>query len=295
MAVWRRRQSRTIAAFLPKIVPVRAILATIVLAVFGGVAAAKDIVPLPRPRPPAWFEPLTFRDAAGPDFNSADVTNAPSDCSLRLATVAAFAPMPRLIGPGACGGRDMVQLDAVLLADRTRIEINPTPVLRCEMAERLAAWIRDDAAPRVASTGAALRSIDNYDDFECRGRNRVPGARLSEHGRGNAIDVRSFTLADGRAIGLTDVAALKDLRSGLRESACERFTTVLGPGADGHHESHIHLDIAERRNGYRICEWDVREPPAPTEVASAQMSGVHVPLPTPRPVIPRAPAADRKI
>jgi hypothetical protein len=268
-------------------------MAMILLAVSGGIAAAKEI-PLPRPRPPAWVEPLTFREAVGPDFNSADVTSKPSDCSVRLAAVAAIAPMPRLIGPGACGGRDMVQLDAVLLADRTRIEIKPAPVLRCEMAEALAAWLRDDAAPRVKAIGAALRSVDNYDDFECRGRNRLLGAKLSEHGIGNAIDIRSFSLADGRVIGLTDMAASKDLRSGLRASACKRFATVLGPGADGHHESHIHLDVAERRNGYRICEWDVREPPLPTDVASAQLSGMHVPLPPPRPAIPHAPAADRK-
>ncbi len=238
---------------------------------------------------------MTFREAAGPDFNSAEVTSKPSDCRLRLEAMAAIEPMPRLIGPGACGGRDMVRLDAVLLADRTRVEVKPAPVLRCEMAESLAAWIRDDAAPRVAAIGAVLRSVDNYDDFECRGRNRVFGAKLSEHGKGNAIDVRSFMLADGRVLGLTDVAAPKDLRSGLRKSACERFTTVLGPGADGHHEGHIHLDIAERRHGYRICEWDVREPPPPTEVASAQMSGMHVPLPTPRPAIPHASPADRKL
>jgi hypothetical protein len=126
-----------------------------------------------------------------------------------------------------------------------------------------------------------LRGVDNFDDFECRGRNRVLGAKLSEHGKGNAIDVRSFTLAGGRSIGLTDVAVSKGLRAALRASACARFTTVLGPGSDGHHEGHIHLDLAERRNGYRICQWDVREPPPPAQVASAQ-----VPLPVPRPVIP---------
>ena len=70
---------------------------------------------------------------------------------------------------------------------------------------------------------------------------------MSEHGKGNAIDLRAFTLADGRTIGLTDMTVPKDLRSGLRESACHRFTTVLGPGSDGHHEGHIHLDLAERR------------------------------------------------
>jgi hypothetical protein len=76
------------------------------------------------------------------------------------------------------------------------------------------------------------------------------------------------------------------MRDSIRESACGRFTTVLGPGSDGHHEAHIHLDIAERHNGYRICQWEVREPP-PAELASAQ-----VPLPTPRPAIADAPIKD---
>ena len=75
------------------------------------------------------------------------------------------------------------------------------------------------------------------------------------------------------------MAVAKDLRDGLRMSACERFTTVLGPGSDGHHESHIHLDIAERRHGYRICQWDVREPPT----ADAEAAVDDVPLPRPRP------------
>ena len=259
----------------------------VVLAGFGcGLAAAED-VPLPRPRPALWVEPQSFRETAGEDFDTSDVTAKPSDCRQRLEKTAAIAPMPRLIGPGACGGRDMVQLDAVLLADQTRIEVRPSAVLRCEMAESFTSWIRDEAVPRVKAVGTALRSIENYDDFECRGRNRVPGAKMSEHGKGNAVDVRAFTLSDGRVIGLTDMAVAKDLRDGLRMSACERFTTVLGPGSDGHHESHIHLDIAERRHGYRICQWDVREPPAPAEIAS-----VLVPLPVPRPVIPDAPVKD---
>jgi hypothetical protein len=261
------------------------LIAILWLAGAGSGIAAAEQVPLPRPRPsppPAWSEPQSFREAAGPDFNSAEVTAKPSDCDERLAKIAAIEPMPRLIGPGACGGGDMIQLNAVLLAGSARIELRPAPVLRCAMAESLAAWIRDEAAPRVAKTGAALRSVETYDDFDCRGRNRVLGAKLSEHGKGNAVDVRAFTLADKSMIGLTDMMAPKELRAGLRESACARFTTVLGPGSDGYHESHIHLDLAERRRGYRICQWDVREPPPP-EIASVQ-----VPLPTPRPPPPDA-------
>jgi hypothetical protein len=275
---------------LPDIGPVRAHLGTILgivfLAGFGCGLAAAEPVPLPRPRPPVWLEPMSFREAAGPDFNSAEVTSAPSDCRKRLDKIAAVEPMPRLIGPGACGGRDMVQLNAVQLAGHARVEIKPAPVLRCEMAESLAAWIQDEAVPRLGKAGMTLRSVENFDDFECRGRNRVVGAKQSEHGNGNAVDVRSFTLADGRVIGLTDMTAPKDLREDLRASACHRFTTVLGPGSDGHHEGHIHLDLADRRQGYRICQWDVREPPPPAEIAQA------VPLPTPRPVIADAPVKD---
>ena len=124
-----------------------------------------------------------------------------------------------------------------------------------------------------------LSAVETYDDFECRSRNRVFGAKLSEHGKGNAVDLRSFRLADGRALALSDVTVAKDFREGLRDSACHRFTTVLGPGSDSYHESHIHLDLAERHQGYRMCQWDVREPPI-TEAA------VRIPLPIPRPVIP---------
>jgi hypothetical protein len=243
----------------------------------GGIAVAED-VPLPRQRPPVWIEPQTFREAAGPDFNSAEVSSAPTQCDQRLQAIAVMEPMPRLIGPDLCGGEDMVRLNSVVLADGARIALKPSPVLRCTFAEALVSWLRDEASPRADKLGAALRTVETYDDFECRGRNRVAGAKLSEHGKGNAIDLRAFILADGRVLALTDVKVAKDFRDEIRESACHRFTTVLGPGSDSNHESHIHLDLIERRQGFRMCQWDVRTPPT-TEAA------VRVPLPLPRPSI----------
>ena len=251
----------------------------------GGIATAEN-VPLPKPRPPIWGQPQSFREAAGPDFDSTDITGTPTDCDGRLEKIAAFAFMPRLIGPDSCGGGDMVRLDAVMLAGGARVELKPAPMLRCTFAEFVASWLRDEAAPHVGEIGSALKTVETYDDFECRGRNRVAGAKVSEHGKGNAVDLRSFVLADGRALGLTDVAVAKELREALRDSACHRFTTVLGPGSDGYHESHIHLDLMERRQGFRMCQWDVREPPK-TEVAA------QVPLPMPRPA-QAVPAANHR-
>jgi hypothetical protein len=254
----------------------RGVLAILALTSLACGAAAAEPVPLPKARPAIPAGLPTFSEVAGPDFDSGAVTGKPSACDERLAAIAVAKPMPHLIGPGACGGPDMVALDAVLLPDRTRVTIKPTPVLRCPMAESLAAWVRDEVAPRVAQLGAPLRAVENFDSYECRSRNRIAGAKISEHAKGNAIDVRAFTLADGRRIVLTDEKADKPLRQALRDTACRRFTTVLGPG-DPYHSSHIHLDILERRNGYRICQWDVREPgPPPAQP---------VPLPLPRPEI----------
>jgi hypothetical protein len=188
-----------------------------------------------------------------------------------------------------------VILDGVILPDRAKIVVSPPATLRCTMAEEVAAWLREDIAPAVLKLGAPLRGLDNFDSYECRGRNRVRGATLSEHGRANALDVRAFKLANGEMIGLTDVNVAKAWRDGIRAGACARFSTVLGPGSDGHHEEHIHVDLAERRGGYKMCEWDVREPVTlaekkepPAEVtasspASAPLSEP-VPLPRPRPL-----------
>lgn len=247
--------------------------AVLVLASLGnGLPAAAADVPLPRPRPSI---------AAPPVVAVVSEHGPPTDCDKRLAPMAVFKPKPSVNGPGACGGADLIELDAVLLPDGARVAVTPAATLQCGMAESFAAWIRDEVVPRLAPLKSPLRSVLEEDSYECRGRNRVANAKVSEHGKGNAIDVRGFVLADGRTFVLTDVNEPKDLRLSVQESACGRFTTVLGPGADPYHGQHIHLDVLARRNGYRICEWDVRAPPSPPTVARAQ-----IPLPPPRPQFP---------
>jgi hypothetical protein len=255
----------------------------IVLAVFigaSGIAAAQDnpapVKPQSDPGQTAPHRhaptsasiavPQTFAPPqeayAGFRENTAPTPLAPSACQLRLTKIAEFQPLPLLAGPGECGAADAVLLRSVILPDQAMVAVTPPATLRCSMAEAVADWLRDNVNPAALTLGAPLRGLDDYDSYECRGRNRVRGAMLSEHGRANAIDVRGFRLGDGKEIGLTDIAAPKAWREGIRASACARFTTVLGPGSDGYHEEHIHLDLAERHGGYRLCEWEVRVPVA---------------------------------
>ena len=128
------------------------------------------------------------------------------------------------------------------------------------MAAAIADWVRTDLAELALSLGSEISGLDNFDSFECRGRNRVVGAMLSEHGRANALDVRAVRLANGQSISLTDRNVPRGLRESVLQSVCARFSTVLGPGSDWYHEDHIHLDLMERHNNYRICQWNVWDP-----------------------------------
>jgi hypothetical protein len=234
-------------------------------------------VPLPKPRPAAApaIEADQPADGKQPPAEAdrpaeqaapapAPTPHQPSACRLALSEAIAIAPsIPDIHGAGGCGGEDLVRLEAVVLPDKHVVAVKPAATLRCTMASAIADWVRTDVAQLAVSVGSVVTDLDNFDSFECRGRNRVVGALLSEHGRANALDVRSFRLADGRSISLTDRTVSRDVRERVLHSVCARFSTVLGPGSDWYHEDHIHLDLMARRNDYKICQWNVWDPLPP--------------------------------
>jgi hypothetical protein len=236
-------------------------------------------IPLPKPRPaeapkasdeaPPEADGKPSPDKPSPDkpgaIKPAEAAPPPekqvSACRLALTEEIAIAPsIPDIRGPGACGGEDLVRLEAIMLPDKRKVVVKPAAVLRCTMASAIADWVRKDMVPLAASLGSTISDLDNFDSFECRGRNRVVGAMLSEHGKANALDVRAIKLANGQSIGLTDRSMSREVRERVLHSVCTRFSTVLGPGSDWYHEDHIHLDLAQRRNDYRICQWNVWDP-----------------------------------
>jgi hypothetical protein len=229
-------------------------------------ASRREAVPLPKPRPAEApsaerDEPDKEEQANGKPEKAGPAPPAPSACRLALTDAIAIAPsIPDIKGEGGCGGEDLVRLEAIVLPDKRRVSVKPAAILRCKMASALADWVRSDIAPLAERVGSAVSDIDNFDSFECRGRNRIVGAKLSEHGRANALDVRAFKFTDGSLVSLTDRTVPRGVRESVLHSACSRFSTVLGPGSDGYHEDHIHLDLTERRNNYRICQWDVWDP-----------------------------------
>lgn len=134
------------------------------------------------------------------------------------------------------------------------------PIISCRLATAVTEWTGRIAAPVIATGfGAELKAMRTGPGFACRPRNREPGAKLSAHGQGLALDIAGFDLADGRmvAVGPTPpspagAAALASIRT----AACGWFLTVLGPGSDPSHADHLHLDlqIHGRSESYRMCQ-----------------------------------------
>lgn len=147
-----------------------------------------------------------------------------------------------------CGIREPVQLYAA-----GGVRVSGRPILNCRTAKVFDEWIEEEASPAVERyLDTDIREVKVVASYACRTRNNRPGARISEHGKGNGVDVGGFQLEDGQSISV-----LRDWGKGdkgralkrMRRKACGRFGVVLGPGSDRYHDDHFHFDTSR----YRYC------------------------------------------
>jgi len=139
---------------------------------------------------------------------------------------------------------------------KSEIVFPDKPLLACAFAGQFADFVKQVANPLALSAlGTPIKSIETGPGHECRFRNRATSGKMSEHGRGLALDMRSLTLADDRRL---IVGTDKDKRflETLAKAACGFFATVLGPGADAMHKDHLHFDAELRisRMGGHFCQ-----------------------------------------
>jgi hypothetical protein len=147
-----------------------------------------------------------------------------------------------------CGVSDAVRVRSV-----DGVRLSEAAIMDCDTARALHAWVRTGLRPAVGRLGGGPAQLQVAAHYVCRTRNHRAGAPISEHGRGRAIDISAVTLEDGRRIDILRHWRHETYGPVLRtahRSACEVFTTTLGPGSDGMHEDHLHFDL---RRGGRWC------------------------------------------
>ena len=204
-------------------------------------------------------------DLSRPGIAKSDLAKSSGDdCTARLAITGIAverAASPAKPPDAACMIVEPVVLLSVAdaaLKDR-RIRFPDHPTLSCAMAERFARFTSDIAAPlALGITGKELVAVSTGPGFECRPRNRQPGAKTSSHGQGNAVDTMAVELVGGRKLSVEKPDGSETIRfmAAYRAAACGIFSTVLGPGSDAAHANHIHVDIEQRgRDGRsKFCQ-----------------------------------------
>ncbi|PWJ22039.1 extensin family protein [Jannaschia seohaensis] len=155
----------------------------------------------------------------------------------------AIAPVT---GRGKCGIPQAVRIRSV-----SGIQLSRAARMDCTTAQALDDWVRSGLLPVLRDRGGGAVGLRVAAGYACRTRNGQTGARISEHGKGRAIDISAILLADG-----SEITVLRGWNSAdgqyLRElwrRACGPFGTVLGPESDRFHLDHFHFDTARYRSG----------------------------------------------
>ena len=131
--------------------------------------------------------------------------------------------------------------------------------MTCPLADSFTAWAQHAVRPAAQLyLGSEVVRIETFGTYSCRSVGGGRSGKLSEHAYGNAIDISAFVLKDGRRVSVLsgwngDKAEQAFLRR-LHQSACKRFSTVLGPDYNAAHANHFHFDMAQSmKNGSAYC------------------------------------------
>jgi hypothetical protein len=177
-------------------------------------------------------------------------------CRAELKAIGATFEEAAAVNDGKACGIDKPVLLTGLAGD---IKIEPQATIHCDTALQLARWMDGAVKPSLeaAMPGETITGVAQASAYVCKNRNGAEEGRISEHAFGNAIDIAGFSLKSGKTITVRpadkDSSIEGAFQRAITETACLYFTTVLDPGSDAAHQNHLHLDVKERRGGYRYC------------------------------------------
>ena len=207
----------------------------------GMTAPLSSLVPLARPE----LTPTTV-SAALPATGIRGKAKGGSVCG--VAAIKGKEIPPIRASTKGCGLAEGVRVTSV-----SGVTLSIPADIDCATAKALNGWVLDALIPAVGDAGGGVARLEVAASYVCRPRNNQKGNRISEHGKGHAVDISAIILESGKAISVQ-----RDWGRGqagrilkkIRAAACGPFTTVLGPGSDRFHRDHLHLDTARGRGPY---------------------------------------------
>lgn len=222
-------------------------------------------------------------DRKSKDWPNSEIQIARARCQFILKHIAAEVVPMAPIKSGDCGDPAPVKLISV--GSKPKVTFDPPALVNCDMVESLHDWIVKDLQPSARRhLNSPITTIETMSSYSCRNAYGRKNARLSQHARANAIDIRGFRTAKKqkarlmahwgptqRAIKASRLAAAK------REAEAKAKATKLAARAareSASQENKIAADAAvmNSQQGARPAEEMVVAAPAePTVFAEATM------------------------
>jgi hypothetical protein len=168
-----------------------------------------------------------------------------------------FKVNKKIAGQGECGSPRPLSIKS--LKGGIKIKSDTAVNVRCETALAFARWVSEVVVPSSKlHLEVEPEKLFLSTTYKCRRRNGSANAKYSEHAYANAIDFLGIGFDDGSSMEIkirkNDSDAMRAFQAAIRGGSCAYFTTVIGPMTNKYHDDHLHLDLAERKNGYRLCE-----------------------------------------
>jgi hypothetical protein len=166
-----------------------------------------------------------------------------------------FKDVARISNGGSCGIDYPLELSGLAGG----VAIKPSVKLNCQVTLAFAKWVKFELTPSARYRYlSGVGRITPMGGYSCRKMNSRSSNPWSEHARGNAIDIGTITLKNGKTIDVRKKSFFsfreKGLLKAVRNDSCKYFSTVLGPGSDPSHWNHFHFDLRTRKSGYRHCD-----------------------------------------
>jgi hypothetical protein len=196
----------------------------------------------------------TDTPAADEDLDPTRPPDVLADCEASLSTSEVRWERARIPLHASKTGQHMCGAPEVIRYQRGpgKIRYSSTPKLTCAMGVQLAEFeslLQDEANERFASRVYRIKHLGTYN---CREMAAYPGW-VSEHSYANAIDLASFTLANGTVISVLDHWSDPGPKGEFLRAVARRaydedvFSGVITPAFDALHRNHFHLDMAHYR------------------------------------------------
>lgn len=157
----------------------------------------------PRTVEEARAEDEARRNPKPEQWSAGDVAEAKARCDAILKQIAAVAVPEPPMKRGACGTPAPIRL--VSIGRNPEIALSPPALVTCEFARAMHTWVQTGLQPLARKhLGAPVVRIEVMSDYACRNAYGRAKTRLSEHGRANALDIRSFVTAKSESATLLD-------------------------------------------------------------------------------------------